>query len=619
MNMRKDSQIFLKKILDYRNSTGENNFELNYKYFDDIPSVETAIYDILDDLISNNCLTSKSQVTDLEGNISINLTLDGITYFDDEKEKNSAVIFNVSGGQINIAKENAKIDVIMNNIESAKDQKKKDVLVNNVYQDNEQKGRTDEKVFKEKCEEINDLFDTREYGMIFDSLKELKKYAFDKTDIFWVDFLYGKYYLFLFEEEKTNKKKNLDNAMKFFEKSIGLMSEDKKELYEECHRYIINCYIRMGEVYEEAEWYEKGIQYCEMNLQELIDCDKKNSRRYTAILDYALLLVESSRFNTKVEAQKKLEKAFSFFSLIYKIEEVHNHKVDKETLYRYFVNAGRCCQLLAEYDGYEEYLEYAIEFYEQLMEITKISLREQEKYGLIYNNMGNIYALQFCRNTKDKEKIEKAKECYEKASKAYEAIGDKKSYYECLSNKARTMISLYNVNGNNDTFYEIENLLKEIINNRLKLEIYAGAYISKVHLAQLYVKYAKINQSREILRKAQELYDDALEFYTKDYNSDMYYKICYGCFEVKSLLFVFAKELSGIYNNIEDMLKLLKKEFNDMTDFTRNLYIEQIVKDFFIYVDNNGSVEKRENLYHIIENDFKQMDLDVNKYIQINK
>lgn len=56
-----------------------------------------------------------------------------------------------------------------------------------------------------------------------------------------------------------------------------------------------------------------------------------------------------------------------------------------------------------------------------------------------------------------------------------------------------------------------------------------------------------------------------------------------------------------------------------MTDFTRNLYIEQIVKDFFIYVDNNGSVEKQENLYHIIENDFKQMDLDVNKYIQINK
>ena len=87
----------------------------------------------------------------------------------------------------------------------------------------------------------------------------------------------------------------------------------------------------MGEVYEEAEWYEKGIQYCEMNLQELIDCDKKNSRRYTAILDYALLLVESSRFNTKVEAQKKLEKAFSFFSLIYKNHFLVRSFADSDT------------------------------------------------------------------------------------------------------------------------------------------------------------------------------------------------------------------------------------------------------------------------------------------------
>lgn len=114
MDMRKDSEMFLKKILDYRNSTGKNNFELNYQYFDDIPSIETAVYDILDDLIINNCLTSKSQVIDLEGGISINLTLDGITYFDEEKERNSAVIFNVSGGQVNIASGNAKIDAVQN-------------------------------------------------------------------------------------------------------------------------------------------------------------------------------------------------------------------------------------------------------------------------------------------------------------------------------------------------------------------------------------------------------------------------------------------------------------------------------------------------------------------------
>lgn len=121
--MRRDSEICLKKILNYRNNIGKNSFELNYKYFDDIPCIETAMIDILDDLIKNDCLTSKSQIIDLEGNISINLTLNGITYFDDEKEKNSAVIFNISGGQVNIAKENAKIDAIMNNIEPAKDQR----------------------------------------------------------------------------------------------------------------------------------------------------------------------------------------------------------------------------------------------------------------------------------------------------------------------------------------------------------------------------------------------------------------------------------------------------------------------------------------------------------------
>lgn len=47
MDMRKDSEMFLKKILDYRNNIGKNNFELNFQYFNDIPSIETAIYIII--------------------------------------------------------------------------------------------------------------------------------------------------------------------------------------------------------------------------------------------------------------------------------------------------------------------------------------------------------------------------------------------------------------------------------------------------------------------------------------------------------------------------------------------------------------------------------------------
>ena len=107
--MRKDSEVFLKKALNYRNNTGKNNFELNYEYFDDIPSIEMALDDIVKDLIKNDCLTSQSGVLDLNGNISINLTLDGITYFDDRKEKEPNTVFHVPGGQVNIATDNGKI------------------------------------------------------------------------------------------------------------------------------------------------------------------------------------------------------------------------------------------------------------------------------------------------------------------------------------------------------------------------------------------------------------------------------------------------------------------------------------------------------------------------------
>ncbi len=119
--MRKDSKLFLRKLLDYRKQFGRDNFEINYKCFEEIPSIETAIFDILEDLINCNCLTSRSQVIDLEGDISINLTFDGIIYFDEgkseevSKENNPQYVFNVPNGQINIANDNGIINVAQNN------------------------------------------------------------------------------------------------------------------------------------------------------------------------------------------------------------------------------------------------------------------------------------------------------------------------------------------------------------------------------------------------------------------------------------------------------------------------------------------------------------------------
>ncbi len=116
MRIRKDSEIFLRKLLEYNKETGKDSFKLNYKNFTEIPSIETVIFDILKDLIDNNCLASQSRVDNLEGDISIYLTLDGIKYFDEvnSKEYSLNYIFNVSGGMVGIANDNGSINAVGN-------------------------------------------------------------------------------------------------------------------------------------------------------------------------------------------------------------------------------------------------------------------------------------------------------------------------------------------------------------------------------------------------------------------------------------------------------------------------------------------------------------------------
>lgn len=148
--MRKDSELFLKKVLEYRTKINKDSFVLNCQYFKEIPNIETAINDILRDLIANDCFTSKSEVVDLEGDISINLTLDGITYFEEEKKTSSPVVFNVSGGQVNIAKGSGKIEAINNNssnTEFAKEESlEKSPKVNALLPDNKE-NKIDKRVF----------------------------------------------------------------------------------------------------------------------------------------------------------------------------------------------------------------------------------------------------------------------------------------------------------------------------------------------------------------------------------------------------------------------------------------------------------------------------------------
>ncbi len=85
--MRKDSELVLKKILEYKEEIKKDSFELNIQYFQEIPNIESVIYDIIDDLITNKCITSNSRVIDGAENVKIELTMDGLSYFDSPKKK----------------------------------------------------------------------------------------------------------------------------------------------------------------------------------------------------------------------------------------------------------------------------------------------------------------------------------------------------------------------------------------------------------------------------------------------------------------------------------------------------------------------------------------------------
>lgn len=106
--MRKDSELLLRKALQYKDKTGEVSFELDLSYFSEIPNVEVEIEDIFAELKSKQCISKKSTI--FENTIKIHLTLDGITYFDNEdKEKPQGNIIYINGEQINIATDNGKI------------------------------------------------------------------------------------------------------------------------------------------------------------------------------------------------------------------------------------------------------------------------------------------------------------------------------------------------------------------------------------------------------------------------------------------------------------------------------------------------------------------------------
>ena len=106
--MRKDSEIFLRKCLQYKTEIGEDAFELNITYFGEIPNIEVEIDEIINELKTLKCISKKSEI--IGETIQIYLTLDGITYFSKQKINENGITINFNGDQINVVTDNGRID-----------------------------------------------------------------------------------------------------------------------------------------------------------------------------------------------------------------------------------------------------------------------------------------------------------------------------------------------------------------------------------------------------------------------------------------------------------------------------------------------------------------------------
>ena len=84
VGLRKDSEKFLKIVLEKRKENGSDIITCTLDIFNEIPNIEFNVGNIMDDLKLHNCISGNSTVF-ISGEVQVILTIDGIEYFN-EKE-----------------------------------------------------------------------------------------------------------------------------------------------------------------------------------------------------------------------------------------------------------------------------------------------------------------------------------------------------------------------------------------------------------------------------------------------------------------------------------------------------------------------------------------------------
>lgn len=112
--MTKDAQKLLKHIIDRAKSQNSATVEVDISRIKNIPNIEFAQKKLLNELEVAGVISGYK--ANILGEIFVYLTSDGLEYFDDlsEDKKSSSIVFNVSGGQVNIANDKGEINAVIN-------------------------------------------------------------------------------------------------------------------------------------------------------------------------------------------------------------------------------------------------------------------------------------------------------------------------------------------------------------------------------------------------------------------------------------------------------------------------------------------------------------------------
>lgn len=291
-----------------------------------------------------------------------------------EKNDESVKIINV--GQMNIACDNSTINATQDIMQDCKKEEIKD----------------NKKIIKK----VENLIKRCEYEKAKELLFELEVNNQSVGEEFLKDLYLGKCYIFLAQNLKGDKKKNfLQEGFCCLKDAQDNWQDQKEEYIYDFYFLYINACLQLAELEGKIDYYKMGIDLYNEGILDSKIKDFSDPQRYRLLLDYALLLDGASKYSKGRAAKEYLIEESKCYFIIGTLEEITNKGIDEESAYRYFVNAGRCFEQLLEFSEkeFDQLSESVIEFYNNALDSRLVSLSvHPDRYGLVYNNLGNIYS-----------------------------------------------------------------------------------------------------------------------------------------------------------------------------------------------------------------------------------